>query len=330
MTERLIVRRRRRDELRGHDRRPRRCSRVRGRCGPPRSANADYEFWENACHEGEMSVESMLLTDQNGQAVRTMSRRQPCRPGGAGAVRGRGRRRSGQTAAAPIAAVGRRQARSLGRLADDEQRPRGTSRITRRRSGVPAGQGVVQGGTIPYLPRRAGEAERKLQETRDRRSGNEVLSARRAAHHIRGFPFQIIQTARRRSTMLFEWAHATRVSLHERHPASARPYRLVDGRFARPVGRRHAGRRRRALQRSRRGSTGRATITAMRCTSSSATRRSTRITSTTRSRSTTRRRSRGRGRCSMILYRHGERNVQLLDYECYGFDVREDLPVLRN
>src|SRR6266704_1568192 len=25
----------------------------------------DYEFWENACHEGEMSVESMLLTDRN-------------------------------------------------------------------------------------------------------------------------------------------------------------------------------------------------------------------------------------------------------------------------
>ena len=26
----------------------------------------DYEFWENACHEGEMSVESMLSSDQNG------------------------------------------------------------------------------------------------------------------------------------------------------------------------------------------------------------------------------------------------------------------------
>jgi len=26
----------------------------------------DYEFWENACHEGEMSVDSMLLTDRNG------------------------------------------------------------------------------------------------------------------------------------------------------------------------------------------------------------------------------------------------------------------------
>jgi hypothetical protein len=25
----------------------------------------DYEFWENACHEGEMSVESMLLTNPN-------------------------------------------------------------------------------------------------------------------------------------------------------------------------------------------------------------------------------------------------------------------------
>ena len=26
----------------------------------------DYEFWENACHEGEKSVEGMLLTNQNG------------------------------------------------------------------------------------------------------------------------------------------------------------------------------------------------------------------------------------------------------------------------
>ena len=45
---------------------------------------------------------------------------------------------------------------------------------------APAGLGVVEGGEIPYLPER-GEEERELREPPDRRSGDQVLPARRSA-----------------------------------------------------------------------------------------------------------------------------------------------------
>ena len=75
--------------------------------------------------------------------------------------------------------------------------------------GVPAGQGVVEGGTIPYLP--AALAKRnenfKARATADPEAKCYLLGVPRIMYS--GFPFQIVQT-REQIAMLFEWAHATR------------------------------------------------------------------------------------------------------------------------
>ena len=89
------------------------------------------------------------------------------------------------------------------------------------------------------------------------------------------FPFQIVQG--------IESDDPDRVRVHERH--AHRPHgleaggadRCVDGMVARPVGRRHARRRRHGPARGR-GSIAPATFTATSCTSSSATRRRARTT----------------------------------------------------
>src|SRR3954471_17392461 len=75
--------------------------------------------------------------------------------------------------------------------------------------GVPAGQGVVDGGAIPYLP--AAPAKRidnfAHRATADPEGKCYLLGVPRIIYA--GFPFQIVQT-RDQLTMLFEWAHATR------------------------------------------------------------------------------------------------------------------------
>jgi hypothetical protein len=129
--------------------------------------------------------------------------------------------------------------------------------------GVPAGQGVVEGGAIPYLP--AALAKRNdnftKRATADPEAKCYLLGVPRIMYS--GFPFQIVQT-RDQIAMLFEWAHATR-NVYTNGAASAGPHRLVDGRL-RPVEGDtlvvdivHST--------STRGSTARATITARRCTS---------------------------------------------------------------
>ena len=96
--------------------------------------------------------------------------------------------------------------------------------------GVPAGQGVVDGGTIPYLP--AAVAKRNENFTNRAAADPEnkcyLLGVPRITYA--GFPFQIIQMPAAGAVDC-----AVRVGardarhLHERHSASARSYRLVDG-----------------------------------------------------------------------------------------------------
>ena len=50
--------------------------------------------------------------------------------------------------------------------------------------GVPAGQGVVEGNEIPYQPWALAKKKENFENRADRRPGDEVLSARRAAHHL--------------------------------------------------------------------------------------------------------------------------------------------------
>ena len=75
--------------------------------------------------------------------------------------------------------------------------------------GIPAGHGVVEGGTIPYLP--AAVARRnenfKNRSTADPETKCYLLGVPRITYA--GFPFQVIQTPAQ-VTVLYEWAHATR------------------------------------------------------------------------------------------------------------------------
>ena len=75
--------------------------------------------------------------------------------------------------------------------------------------GVPAGQGVVDGGTIPYLPAALAKRDENLRNraTADPETKCYLLGVPRIMYA--GFPFQIIQQPTQ-LTMLYEWAHATR------------------------------------------------------------------------------------------------------------------------
>jgi len=75
--------------------------------------------------------------------------------------------------------------------------------------GVPAGQGVVEGGTIPYLPAALAKRNDNFahRATADPEAKCYLLGVPRIMYA--GFPFQIVQS-RDQLTMLFEWAHATR------------------------------------------------------------------------------------------------------------------------
>jgi len=76
--------------------------------------------------------------------------------------------------------------------------------------GVPAGQGVVEGGTIPYLPAALVKRNEnfKNRATADPETKCNLLGVPRLTYA--GFPFQVIQQPAQ-LTVLYEWAHATRV-----------------------------------------------------------------------------------------------------------------------
>ncbi len=110
--------------------------------------------------------------------------------------------------------------------------------------------------------------------------------------------------------------HGLRVRLHQQHAAPAGADRLVDGRLARPMGRRHARRGRRALQRGPAGSS-RQLSTATRCTWWSASRRAGPTTFSTEPPSKTRRCSRARWRSARCSTAASSRTPRLLEHECY-------------
>ena len=53
---------------------------------------------------------------------------------------------------------------------------------------VPPGVGVVEGGEIPYKPEALATQETKPAGLAEPRSGDQVLSARRAARHLHALP----------------------------------------------------------------------------------------------------------------------------------------------
>jgi len=190
--------------------------------------------------------------------------------------------------------------------------------------GVPAGQGVVQGGTIPYLP--AALAKRnenfKNRATADPETKCYLLGVPRITYA--GFPFQIIQQPAQ-LTVLYEWAHATRVIYTNGtpHPPGHIDWWMGDSRgrwdgdtlvvdvvhfgeetWLDRAGNYHSD----------------ALHVVERYTPLDADHINYEVTledPKVFARPWT---------MSMILYRHRERNVQLLDYECYGFEFEKIYP----
>ena len=140
-----------------------------------------------------------------------------------------------------------------------------------RRAFRPAGRQRRRAGRTDSLSAMGGEEEdREREESPDRRSAGEVLPAGRAAHHVHGVPVPDLPDARPHRDDVRVVAGASH-DLHERRAGSGR-HRLLDGRLARPLGRRHARRGRQGSQRPHLVRPWRATFTARHCTSSSATR----------------------------------------------------------
>ena len=75
--------------------------------------------------------------------------------------------------------------------------------------GIPAGQGIVEGGTIPYQPAALATRKRNFDNraTADPEAKCYLPGVPRITYA--GFPFQIIQKPEQ-TTMLYEYAHATR------------------------------------------------------------------------------------------------------------------------
>jgi hypothetical protein len=116
--------------------------------------------------------------------------------------------------------------------------------------GVPAGVGVVVGNEIPYKP----EALAKKREN----YANRATADPESKCYLPGvprimympYPFQSFRS-RIQITMLFEYVHATpRLSTPTARSIPPGPLDWWMGDLARPLGRRHARRRRRPLQRS--------------------------------------------------------------------------------
>ena len=74
----------------------------------------------------------------------------------------------------------------------------------------PGGLSVVEGGKIPYLPAAAGKAKRKFRKSLDRRSGDQMLSAGRAACHLYAVPVSDSSKARKPIAITYEYDGAVR------------------------------------------------------------------------------------------------------------------------
>jgi hypothetical protein len=190
--------------------------------------------------------------------------------------------------------------------------------------GVPAGQGIVEGGTLPYLP---GARVRRQQNYDNRATADPetkcyLPGVPRVTYA--GFPFQIVQTPAQ-VTVLYEYAHATRFirTNGTPHPPGHIDWWLGDSRgrwdgdtlvvdvihfgeetwFDR-AGNFHSD----------------ALHVVERYTMLDADHITYAVTIEdpkvfTRP-----------WNMSMVLYRHREANAQLLEYECYGFDVEKYYP----
>ena len=115
--------------------------------------------------------------------------------------------------------------------------------------GVPAGQGVVEGNELPYRPE---ALARKKQNYASRATADpeaKCLAPGVPRLMYMPHPFQIVQGPRK-VFMHFEYAFHTRTIFTDgsSHPKGG--LGTLARRFARPLGRRHAGRRRRRFQRS--------------------------------------------------------------------------------
>ena len=96
--------------------------------------------------------------------------------------------------------------------------------------GVPAGEGVVEGGSIPYRPEALAQ--------RDRHRANRVTADPEAKCHMVGvpritympYPFQIVQTPTQIS-MLYEYVHTVRnIYLNSAHPKGPIQWFMGDSR----------------------------------------------------------------------------------------------------
>ena len=189
---------------------------------------------------------------------------------------------------------------------------------------VPAGQGVVEGGTIPYLSAALTKRDENFRNraTADPEAKCFLLGVPRITYA--GFPFQILQTAQQ-VTVLYEWAHATRYIYTNGtpHPPGHIDWWMGDSRghwdgdtlvvdvvdfgeetWLDRAGNYHSD----------------ALHVVERYTPIDADHVNYQVTledPKVYARPWT---------MSMILYRHREKNFQLLEYECYGFDLEKYYP----
>ena len=192
--------------------------------------------------------------------------------------------------------------------------------------GVPAGQGVVEGNELPYQPE---ALARKKQNYASRATADpeaKCLAPGVPRLMYMPHPFQIVQGSRK-VFMQFEYAFHTRTIFTGRQLASQGRARTLARRFARPLGRRHAGRRRRRFQRSdlvrpRRELPQRCAARDRALYAQGS--RSHRLRSDDRG---SRRYSRRPWKMRMIFYRHLEENFRVLEYLCWAFPLEKVLPV---
>ena len=110
-----------------------------------------------------------------------------------------------------------------------------------------AGRSVVVGGEIPYQPWAAAKKAENFQNRQKADPLEPVLHARRPSDHVSGFPVSDLPDAPGHRHDLRVVAGLS-PDPHRRQQASRR-HRFLDGRFARPLGGRHAGGGRRQPQR---------------------------------------------------------------------------------
>ena len=109
-----------------------------------------------------------------------------------------------------------------------------------RRRARPPGQGVVEGNEIPYQPWALAKKKENYANRATLDPENKCYLPGVPRITYIGLPFQIFQRSDL-VTMLYEHAHANRFIYTNGTPHPKGPHRLVAGRFARPLGRRHAG-----------------------------------------------------------------------------------------